>query len=165
MKEDVLRLMIRKQIKSSLKEVDLGTSARSQVTSTLGRVEKMTGVKMLKKALGQGSAQQQAAGLLSVVNTISGDNPQVAKLLARMLMKNNPSDMGSVEEAKSAALKSRGDRVEKTQAMKLMKSAVSTKPATQQATFILDLIKSFNIKDAAKKRIFQNMRKTLDKKD
>ena len=48
MKQDMLRSMIRKQIKSSLKEA--APDARSQVSSTLGRAEKMTSVKMLKKA-------------------------------------------------------------------------------------------------------------------
>ena len=50
MKEQKLRTMIRNQIKSSLKEATLG-DPRQQVTKTLGRVEKMAGVKMLKKAL------------------------------------------------------------------------------------------------------------------
>ena len=49
MKENVLRDMIRKQIKSSLKEAP--EMARTAVGASLGRVEKMAGVKMLKKAL------------------------------------------------------------------------------------------------------------------
>ena len=51
MKEDVLRKMIRKQIKSSINEAPM---ARGQVTSTLGRIEKMAGVKMLKKSIFEG---------------------------------------------------------------------------------------------------------------
>ena len=53
MKEDLLRGMIRKQIKSSLKEADFG-SVRTQVDTGLGKIERMASVKMLKKALGQG---------------------------------------------------------------------------------------------------------------
>ena len=85
MKEQILREMIRTRIKSSLNESPEGATAR--VGTTLDRVEKMAGVKMLKKALGQGSPQQQAAGLLKVVQSISGNNPTTAKALARMLMK------------------------------------------------------------------------------
>lgn len=87
MKENVLRGLIRKQIKSSLKEADFTGAAKGQVGSGLAKVEKMAGVKMLKKALGQGSPKQQAAGLLKVIQAISGQNPSVGKLLARMLMK------------------------------------------------------------------------------
>ena len=178
MKEDVLRSMIRKQIKSSLKEA----APLSQVSTTLGRVEKMAGVKMLKKALDKGSAQQQASGLLSVVNTISGNNPQVAKLLARMLMKGSPSDPVSpeapvaeytagvddgstVEEAKGSALQKRGDRVDKTQAMKMLKQALGTKSATDQANFVINMLKGLDLKDAAKNRMFLKMRKSLKVKD
>ena len=87
MEDKILRSMIRKEIISSLDEVDLTGKARGQVGSGLARVEKMASVKMLKKALGTGTPQQQAAGLLKVVQSISGNNPSVGKQLARMLMK------------------------------------------------------------------------------
>jgi E3 ubiquitin-protein ligase DOA10 len=95
MKENVLRGMIRRQIKSSLKEADLTTRARGQVGTGLAKIEKMAGVKMLKKALGQGTAEQQAAGLLKVIQAISGENPAVGKRLARLLMKGG---MASAQE-------------------------------------------------------------------
>jgi hypothetical protein len=172
MKEDVLRGMIRKQIKSSLKEADI-TPGQS-VTSTLGRVEKMAGVKMLKKALGQGGVQQQAAGLHAVVKAISGDSPQVARMLARMLMKKGidtpePGETDptpNVQEAKvSSALSSRMGRVDKTQAMVMMKKMLDTKPATMQADFVLDLLKGLNLKKSAKQRLFIKMRKELGGKE
>ena len=84
MKEKVLREMIRKQIKASLQEAP--DMARGAVGTSLDRVEKMAGVITLKKALGQGTPQQQAAGLLKVVQAISGNNPATGKALARMLM-------------------------------------------------------------------------------
>jgi len=129
---------------------------------------------MLKKALERGSAQQQASGLLSVVNTISGNNPQVAKLLARMLMKGGvdtgtsdaaPAVAPTMEASKTkAALKKRGERVDKTQAMKMLKQTLATKSATDQSNFVIDLLKSFDIKDAAKQRLFLKMRKELKNK-
>ena len=109
MKEKVLREMIRKQIKTSLQEApDL---ARGAVGTSLGRVEKMAGVKMLKKALGQGSPQQQAAGLLKVVQTISGNNPLVGKTLARMLMKGGlaPAEEPMSEDAYTAGVHDKGE--------------------------------------------------------
>ena len=51
MKEDILRKMIRNQIKSTLTESPMMDKTRGIVTQKLGNVEKMAGVKMLKKAL------------------------------------------------------------------------------------------------------------------
>ena len=56
MKETTLRNMIRKQIKESLKEAPV---AKAAVGNKLGSVEKLAGIKMLKKALGQGTPAQQ----------------------------------------------------------------------------------------------------------
>ena len=166
MKEDILRKMIRSQIKRTLTEQP---SARGTVTTRLGNVEKMAGIKMLKKALGAGSAQQQAAGLLAVIKSISGNDPAVLNKLALMLRKDKPAPAPAPEpttEAKvSSALSSRMGRVDKTQAMQMMKKMLKTKPAIQQADFILNMLKDFDIKDSAKKRIFIRMRKELGKKD
>ena len=147
MKEDLLRGMIRKQIKSSLKTEDFASRARGQVGSTLDKIEKMAGVKMLKKALGSGSPQQQAAATGTDQNTD--------------LNTAEPSKGESLEEAVPASLKSRQGRVDKTAAMKMMKSTLATKPATQQADFVIDLIKSLEIKRGAKQRLFQKMRREL----
>jgi hypothetical protein len=167
MKEDLLRGMIRKQIKSSLKEVDYASKARGQVGSALGKIEKMAGIKMLKKALGQGSPVQQAAGLLKVVQAISGNNPLTAKQLARMLLKTSGSESTAeptaepMGEAIPASLAARQARVDKTSAMKMMKANLGTKPASQQADFVIDLINNLDLKDAAKQRLFLKMRKEL----
>ena len=171
MKETTLRNMIKKQIKESLKEAPI---ARSAVGTKLGSVEKMAGVKMLKKALGQGSPIQQAAGLLQVVQAISGNNDLVGKQLARMLMKKDSlsGDAGkpagaadrfeSIEEAEvSSALSSKADRVDKTQAMQMLKKTLSTKPATQQTDFVISMINGLDLKPAAKKRLLLKMRQEL----
>mgnify|MGYP001244927460 CR=1 FL=1 len=159
MKENVLREMIRKQIKSSLKEAPVSATAR--VGSTLDRVEKMAGVKMLKKALGAGTPQQQASGLLAVVKAISGDSPQTAKMLARMLMKGEPSAAPEASVEENRALGTRMGKLDATQQMKMLKQALSTKSASDQSNFILDLLKGFDLKKAAKNRLFLQMRKEL----
>ncbi len=150
MNETILRNMIRHQIKNTLTEQP---SASGRVATTLGRVEKMAGVKMLKKALGAGGPAQQAAGLHAVVKSISGDNPQTAKLLARALMKKGsdapdpaPAPTPEVNEKVSASLTSRMGKLDKTQAMKMMRAALRTKPASQQAEFVADLVKNLDLK-------------------
>jgi hypothetical protein len=150
MNETILRNMIRHQIKNTLTEQP---SASGRVATTLGRVEKMAGVKMLKKALGTGGPAQQAAGLHAVVKSISGDNPQTAKLLARALMKKGsdapdpaPAPTPEVNEKVSASLTSRMGKLDKTQAMKMMRAALRTKPASQQAEFVADLVKNLDLK-------------------
>ena len=164
MKEQKLRGMIRKEIKSSLKE-----ATTSQVDTSLDRVEKMAGIKMLKKALGQGTPMQQASGLLSVVKAISGENPTVAKTLARLLMKKG---IGSDEPVSSAepsaeptmenkALDARMAKLDTTQQLKMLKQALATKPAATQGDFVINMLKNLDLKDAAKQRLFLKMRKEL----
>ena len=169
MKETTLRNMIKKQIKESLKEAPM---ARTAVGQKLGSVEKMAGVKMLKKALDQGSPIQQAAGLLQVVQAISGNNPAVTKQLARMLMKKDyqAGDMGkpdgaadrfeSVDEA-NAALDNKMGRVDKTQAMKMLKQTLSNKSATIQSDFVIDMLNGLGLKDSAKQRLKMKLRQEL----
>ena len=178
MKEKVLRDMIKKQIKSSLTEAP--SMARGAVGSSLGRVEKMAGVKMLKKALGQGSPQQQAAGLLKVVQSISGNNPTVGKMLARMIMKGGISaaepapevpvsedqytagvDDGDASVNENSALDNRMGKVDKTQAMKMLKATLGTKSATIQTDFVLDMLNGLDLKDAAKQRLKMKIRQEL----
>ena len=152
MEDTTLREMIRKEIKSSIKEADLASRARANVDKKLGSVEKMAGVKMLKKALGQGSPTQQAAGLLKVVQAISGNNPTVGKKLGQALttggiIEPEPTPEPEVaEEAVSKSLSNRADKLGKTQAMKNMVKALKNKPASQQAEFVADLVKGLDLK-------------------
>lgn len=81
MKEQILRKMIRTEIKSSLKEADVTTSVERET----GKIESNAGVKMLKRALSQGSPKQQAAGLIKVITAISGGSTAVKNALIQML--------------------------------------------------------------------------------
>jgi hypothetical protein len=49
--------------------------------------------------------------------------------------------------------------------MKMMKASLDTKPATQQADFVIDLLKGLNLKKSAKQRLFLKMRKELGGKE
>tara|TARA_R100001443_G_scaffold117025_1_gene139595 strand:+ start:2315 stop:2563 length:249 start_codon:yes stop_codon:yes gene_type:complete len=52
----------------------------------------------------------------------------------------------ALNEKVSPVLSKRYDRVGKTQAMKMLQKALSTKPASQQAEFVADLVKKLNLK-------------------
>jgi hypothetical protein len=65
----------------------------------------------------------------------------------------------SLEENK--ALANRMGKVDKTQAMKMLKQQLGTKPATTQTEFVLDLINGLGLKDAAKQRLKMKIRQEL----
>ena len=178
MKEKLLREMIRKQIKSSLSEA----APKAAVDTSLGKVEKLAGVKMLKNALGQGTPKQQAAGLYKVVQAISGDNPMVAKTLARMLMKGGIAAAETTPEApvsedaytagvddglatdnveENKALAAKQQRVDKTQAMIQLKNQLGNKSASVQSDFVMSLLNGLDLKSAAKQRLKMKIRQDL----
>ena len=148
MKESLLRETIRKEIRKSLKEVDVTTGVERET----GKIQNNAGVKMLKRALSQGSPRQQAAGLLKVIDAISGGSTAVKNALVQMLKRTDldasdpaPTEEESVTEAEvNPALARKADRLDKTQAMKMLKTALGSKAATQQSDFVLDLIKTKN---------------------
>jgi DNA-binding transcriptional ArsR family regulator len=99
MDEQKLRSAVRKEIKKSLAEASFLDKTKSTVSNTLGRVTDLGGVKLLKRALSQGSADQKAAGILSVVKELSGGDPAVIeKLKVRLQQKSVRGSMGSSEE-------------------------------------------------------------------
>lgn len=159
MKESILRETIRKEIRKSLKEVDVTTG---QATG-IGRFEKQPGIKMLKQVLSQGSTRQQAAGLIKVIDIVSGGNRNVKNQLIQMLQQKD--SLGAEEPVTEAevnpALARKADRLDKTQAMKMLKQALGSKAATQQSDFVLDLVNNLGLKDAAKQRIKMQIRKAL----
>ena len=99
MDEKILRKAIRKQIISTLNEISYIDIARSTVSNRLGRVANLAGVKLLKKALSQGSADQRAAGILNVVKSLA-DNDQavIQKLKMRLQQKGVRGAMTSTDE-------------------------------------------------------------------
>jgi hypothetical protein len=163
MNESKLRETIRKEIRTSLKEVDVTTGVERET----GKIEKNAGVKMLKRALSQGSPRQQAAGLVKVINAISGGSAAVKNALIMMLKQSNPAteeptpDVAVEESAINPALASRQSRVDKTQAMQMLKKALQTKPANMQVDYVIGLVNDLGLKDAAKKRLLLKLRQGL----
>ena len=158
MTENKLRKLVRALVKESLED----RNARKNVTRTLTKVEKLPSVKMLKKALSTGSPVQQATGLYKVVVAISGDNPVVAKNLARMLQTGGiaaPGESGPEKVDESGLsdnykpITKQLAKVDNTPAMKQLKKQLVNKPASAQAEFALDLLKGLDLKDDARRRL------------
>jgi hypothetical protein len=73
-------------------------------------------------------------------------------------------DSKTVEEKVSKSLQAKSAKVDKTQAMKMLKQALAVKSAQQQTDFVSDLIKKLELKDSAEKRLVQTLRKKLGTK-
>ncbi len=65
------------------------------------------------------------------------------------------------EAAVNPSLARKADRLDKTQAMKMLKTALGSKAATQQSDFVIDLLNGLSLKDAAKQRLKMKIRKDL----
>ncbi len=99
MDEKKLREAIRSEIKKTLKERSYLDRARSTVSNRLGRIENLAGVKLLKKALVQGSADQRAAGILNVIKALAdGDEKVIQKLKFRLQQKGVRGAMSTTDE-------------------------------------------------------------------
>ena len=160
MNESKLRETIRKEIRKSLKEVDVTRG----VEKGAAQLDKQPGVKMLKRALGQGSPRQQAAGLLKVINAISGGSSAVKTALIQMLKPKDAlaGDMSPtsepVAEAPIDVLQKKQDKVDSTQHMKNLKRSLASKSAEVQAQFVADLVKGLDLK-ANLPKLIQKLRK------
>ena len=66
----------------------------------------------------------------------------------------------SVDEA-NAALDSKLGKVDKTQAMKMLKQTLGNKSATVQSDFVIDMLNGLGLKDGAKQRLKMKLRQEL----
>lgn len=99
MDEQELRKAIRNEIKKSLTEASFLDRAKSSVTTRTSQVANLSSVKLLKKALSQGSTDQKAAGILNVVKELSdGDASVLEKVRYRLQQKSVRGSMGSTDE-------------------------------------------------------------------
>ena len=157
MNESKLRETIRTEIRKSLKEVDVVKG----VEQGAERIDKQPGVKMLKRALGQGSPKQQAAGLIKVINAISGGSSAVKMHLISML---KPKDaLGSQEqpvgEANTPNMVDRRMGQFKDEFAKKMQG----KSAVVQMDLVTGLVADLDLK-GNEATFLQKLRKVLSKK-
>ena len=82
--EKMLCEAIRSEIRRTLREAGYLDRAKSMVKSKVDKMGKLNPVKMLKRALGTGSADQKAAGLLKIIQSVIGDDPKKAQVLLKL---------------------------------------------------------------------------------
>jgi len=140
MKESLLRETIRKEIRKSLKEQDVTGRAETGIS----RLEKQPGIKMLKTALSSGTPKQQAAGLLKVINLVSGGARAVKSQLVQMLQQ------GGLEAEEPAAepVTEAPDKTELRmgQFKDAFKTQMKGKPANDQINLVIGLVKDLDLK-------------------
>ena len=141
MKESILRETIRKEIRKSLKEQDVTGRAETGIS----RLEKQPGIKMLKTALSSGTPKQQAAGLIKVINLVSGGSRAVKSQLIQMLQQGG---LGADEPAAEPVAESTPGRTELRmgQFKDEFKSQMKGKSAADQMNLIIGLVKDLDLK-------------------
>ena len=139
---------------------DLVKSAEISLMESLNeaRLKKVT-----KQMWSKMSDDEQANALLSAVK-----DPDKAESLIGSKWESLPSQVTSnmhlfekltrVAKHKKlkvseGALDSKSEKLDKSQAWQMLVKAVDSKPATQQADFIVDLINKFNLDDSVKRRL------------
>jgi hypothetical protein len=167
MKESELRSMIRKQIKESLKENDsflkqVGGSVRSKLGSRrqmLDRILSTIDTERLTKL----PRVQKIDLLVALVQKFGISEQDFASIKSRV--QRNLGLGESIEEAEgtklSGSLASRGEKLEKTQAFKMLMKAVEAKPTAQQVDFAIDFLSKLPLDDAGKRRLKMKIRQFL----
>ena len=163
MKESELRAIIREHVKKTLKEAgpNLGAGA-SEFERGLDKVDNRASRLSKKQRI------QAVIPVLQKFGITSNDVPLIKAVLAKMnkaaaapapepeVEENYTAGVHDGDAGKSLAegsLDSKGEKLEKTQAFQMLQKAVSSKSATQQADFVVDLINKFNLDDSAKRRL------------
>ena len=181
--EKELRNEIRKHVRKMLSEASNENSfiknVGSQVRASLGG-----GRSMLDKAMGGMDVERlaklprmQKVGLLAALMQAFGITAYDLTALRGQVVRG----MKAVEEGKlneleftdtdasepatdsklTGALASKGEKVEKTQAYKMLVKAIENKPALQQADYVFDMISKLPLDDAAKTKIRMKVKAEL----
>ena len=157
MKEQELRSMIREHIRKALSEAGPSLGAGTgELERGLGKVSDRTS---------RLSKRQKIKAVLPILKKFgiqSSDLPMIKSLLSKMQAAEKPAEP-EVEENYTAgihdgkvtegALDAKSAKLDKSQAWQMLLKAVESKPATQQADFVLDLINKFNLDDSVKRRL------------
>ena len=167
MNENELRGVIRKQIRKVLSEAPRLGAGGAELERGLGKISGRTSRFTKRQRV------QSVLPVLKKFNIQAGDLPYIKAALAKMDKEAKPEEeveenytaglddgdagsMASSEAGKSlgeGALDSKGEKLEKTQAFQMLKKALNSKPANQQAEFVLDLITKMGMDDSAKRKL------------
>jgi hypothetical protein len=157
MNENELRGVIRNQIRKVLSEAPRLGAGGAEIERGLGKISKRTS---------RFTKRQRVQALLPVLkkfNIQSDDIPYIKAALAKMNKEVEPEveenftagvdDGDASKSLGEGALDSKGEKLEKTQAFQMLKKALNSKPANQQAEFVLDLINKMGMDDSAKRKL------------
>lgn len=159
MNENELRGVIRKQIRKVLSEAPRLGAGGAELERGLGKISGRTSRFTKRQRV------QSVLPVLKKFNIQAGDLPYIKAALSKMDREAKPE--AEVEENYTAglddgdagkslgegALDSKGEKLEKTQAFQMLKKALNSKPANQQAEFVLDLITKMGMDDSAKRKL------------
>jgi hypothetical protein len=156
MKELELRTMIRGHVKKIIKEAgpSLGAGAGElerglgKISARASKLSKRQRIKAVIPVLQKfGIAPNDMAYLKAALKSANGEatpEPEVEENYTAGV------DDGKVTEG---ALDAKGDKLEQTQAFQMLQKALASKPAGQQAEFVLGLIGKLGMKDSAKRKL------------
>jgi hypothetical protein len=183
--EKELRTEIRKHVRKMLAESNGNSFIKnvgSQVRASLGG-----GRTMLDKALGGMDVERlaklprmQKVGLLAalmqafgitaydltalrgqVVRGMKAVEPVEEAKLNELEFSSGSDSEASTDSKLTGALASKGEKVEKTQAYKMLVKAIENKPALQQAEYVFDMLSKLPLDDAAKTKIRMKVKSEL----
>jgi hypothetical protein len=167
MNENELRGVIRKQIRKVLSEAPRLGAGGAELERGLGKIVGRTSRFTKRQRV------QSVLPVLKKFNIEAGDLPYIKAALAKMNKEAEPEaeveenytaglddgdagSMASSDAGKSlgeGALDSKGEKLEKSQAFQMLKKALDSKPANQQAEFVMDLIGKLGMNDGAKRKL------------
>lgn len=181
-KEKTLRQEIRRIVRATLaegnyskkkedtNEQDLG----SATSTTSGRIDRLVDTQVmraLQKSLQVGSPSQKASAVLMIIQKLIGDDSQAVEKVKRELQTKSVRSAivePPVEDAVSenideqdglrGALAGKKERMEKTQAFRMLTRALQGKPATQQVDFVFAMLDSLPLDQTAKNRLRMKFR-------
>jgi len=180
--EKILRQEIRRIVRATLAEGDYSKKKEDTneqdlgraTSTTSGRIDRLVDtqyMRALQKSLQVGSPSQKAAAVLMIVQKLIGDDTQAVEKLKRELQTKSvrsaivePPATDAVAENVNeqdglrGALAGKKERMEKTQAFKMLTRALQGKPATQQVDFVFAMLDSLPLDQTAKNRLRMKFR-------
>ena len=157
MNENELRGVIRKQIRKVLSEAPRLGAGGAELERGLGKISGRTSRFTRRQRV------QSVLPVLKKFNIQAGDLAYIKSALAKMNKEAEPEveenftagvdDGDASKSLGESALDSKGEKLEKTQAFQMLKKALNSKPANQQAEFVMDLISKMGMDDSAKRKL------------
>ena len=169
MNETQLRTMIRKQILESLNEKDsflgqVGSSVRSKLGSRRQQLDRILATINTDRLM-QLPKVQKVDLLVALTQKFGIDAQDFSSIKSRVQKLLSTNDTGTVTEAEepkiSNALAAKGEKLENTQAYKMLMKSLETKPMNQQVDFAIQFLNNLPLDDSGKKRLKMKIRQYM----